>query len=259
MSESPAQPVPQTDHNSRQLKQPLRLGTSGWYYDDWPGKIYPAGLKKGEWLAYYSTRFNTVEVNNTFYRLPRTSMLEGWRTKTTPHFRFSVKGNRVITHTKKLVDVGEELAAFYALASVLEEKLGPVLWQLPPSLRRDDGRLEAFCAALSRSVVNVIEFRHASWFTEPVYKILRRHGVTCCLVSIPGLPDVAVQTAPAVYLRFHGLGTELYKYDYREDELRPWITKLRELRAAAYWVYFNNTFYGNGALNAERFGKLWEE
>ena len=234
----------------------LLLGTSGWYYNDWPGVFYPEKLPKAKWLNYYSTRFRTVEVNNTFYRWPRLSTIEGWRDKTGPDFRLTLKGNKQITHTKKLVDAGEEVQNFYNLAGAAGDKLGCILWQLPPSLRRDDERLEAFCKTLSPEFRNVIEFRHASWWTVEVYDILSRYKVCFCMVSSPNLPEQAVRTANFTYLRFHGLAKEWYKYDYSTEELQPWAERLKRLDAEEDWVYFNNTFYGNAIGNAEEFTQM---
>lgn len=232
------------------------IGTSGWYYDDWPGRFYPEKLAKAKWLPYYSEQFNTVELNNTFYRLPRPGLMEGWRDKVTPGFRFSVKGNREITHRKKLVDVAAEVTGFYQLAALLDDKLGCVLWQLPPSLARNDELLTDFCQTLSRDFRNVIEFRHPSWFAEPVYELLRQYQIACCALSTPNLPATAIATADWFYLRLHGLGPELYKYRYSEAEMQYWTNQLQNVAATSYWVYFNNTFYADGAENAREFGNL---
>jgi uncharacterized protein YecE (DUF72 family) len=234
----------------------VHIGCSGWHYDDWKEAFYPAGLPKSKWLEYYSEHFDTVEVNNTFYRLPRPSTLEGWRDKTPAHFLFTLKGNREITHTLKLSGTAELVTGFYSLAELLGDKLGCLLWQLPPGLRRDDGRLEGFLRELSPAFRNVVEFRHPTWFAEPVYELLRRYQAAFCSFSAPGYPDPALATTDYAYLRFHGRGESWYKYDYSREELTAWRERLEATGTKTWWVYFNNTFHADAVGNARVFKDL---
>jgi len=226
----------------------FRVGTSGFYYEGWLGTFYPEDLKKNAMLPYYAERFDTVELNSTFYHLPKEKTVQGWVDRTPGAFRFAVKGSRFITHRKKLRDVAEPLDLFYERIAPFGRKLGCVLYQLPPSLRRDDDLLNAFLAQLPEKIRHTVEFRHASWFHPEVMEILKRHGVAFCAQSHPGLPDLMEATAPFVYLRFHGV-PELYTSNYGDEELQRWANRIRALQRDAF-VYFNNDFLGYAPVNA---------
>jgi uncharacterized protein YecE (DUF72 family) len=215
------------------------LGTSGWYYAHWAERFYPSDLPRGEWLQYYSKRFDTVEVNASFYRLPSESMVRGWREKTPEGFVFAFKGSRVVTHLKKLRGVEEFLQRFYGRIELVGEKLGVVLWQLPPSLGVDVGLLESFVAGLNREIPQVVEFRNASWFTEDVYRVLERFEVGLCVVSSPSMPVVVRVTAPVAYVRWHGASV-LYGSRYSLAEMEAWAGVLAGLHARDVFGYFNN-------------------
>lgn len=217
----------------------FHLGTSGWYYNHWGGRFYPADLPKADWLPYYCTKFDTVEINASFYRLPSERMVEGWRTKTPASFRFAVKGSRVITHLKKLQGVDESLAIFYDRVSGLSEKLSVILWQLPPFLTKDLERLEGFLRILTHRWPQCIEFRHKSWLSDDVFALLARYSVGFCIVSSPSLPAAVRVTAPFAYLRWHG-GTLLYASNYSPAELRQWAETIRSLPVNEVFGYFNN-------------------
>lgn len=232
----------------RMRKSTYWIGTSGFYYEGWLGTFYPEDLKKEAMLAYYAERFRTVELNSTFYHLPKVKTVEGWVARTPEGFRFAVKGSRFITHRKKLRDVSESLDLFYERVAPFEEKLGCVLYQLPPSLRRDDGLLEAFLGSLPKEIRHTIEFRHPSWFVDEVLAILERHGVAFCAQSHPELPDLLEATAPFVYVRFHGV-PKLYASDYSDEELKRWAHRIRALEREAF-VYFNNDYFGYAPANA---------
>lgn len=236
---------------------PLRIGTSGWIYPHWRGVFYPPGLRPADWLGYYSAHFDTVEVNYSFYRLPSRAAFAAWRAATPPGFCFAVKGSRFVTHLKRLKDPERHVPRFFERAGALEEKLGPVLWQLPPQLARDDARLAAFLGALPRERRHALEFRHGSWLDPAVYDLLRAHGVALCIADAGGrsLPPEPVLTADWTYLRFH---SGLADGAYTEEQLERWAGVVRALRAggAAVYAYFNNDAHGYAVANARRLRAL---
>lgn len=237
-------------------KPSVHVGTSGWTYDDWDGVFYPEGVTGPERLAYYATRFDTVEVNATFYRLPFRGMMEGWNRRLPPAFHLVVKGSRAITHLKKLADCGEALTVFLERVGALKT-LRVILWQLPPSLHRDPERLERFLELLPGSVRHAVEFRHPSWWDDETTAVLTRHGAALVAVSHPRLPDDVVPTADFLYLRFHGLGRDLYRYDYSRTELRAWVDRAApHLPGRTLYAFFNNDFAAHAPRNAAQFQRL---
>ncbi len=213
-------------------------------------------MSGAERLAYYATRFDAVEVNATFYRLPFRGMITGWNRRLPRRFHLVVKGPRTVTHLKKLAGCQEPLAAFLERVLALET-LRVILWQLPPSLHRDLERLDRFLAALPRSVRHAVEFRHASWWDDETARLLERHGAAFVTVSHPRLPDDVVPTADFLYLRFHGLGRELYRYDYSGEELREWADRVSPHRPGRdLYAFFNNDFAARAPRNARRFLEL---
>jgi uncharacterized protein YecE (DUF72 family) len=223
------------------------------------GKFYPAGLKSGEWLAYYAKHFNTVEVNMSFYRFPFKNMLKGWYNRTPKNFRFTLKANRLITHVKRLKGTEKLLASFYALADLLEEKLACILFQMPPSLRKDKDMktLESFLKSLSPDHNNVIEFRHGSWFCREVYDLLSAHHAIFCILSAPNLPSDPVATGKVAYARFHG-ATSWYNYDYSEQELKEWAQQIKKLKLNTF-AYFNNDVNAYAPSNALKLCEMLAE
>ena len=235
--------------------QRLHLGTSGWSYPGWRGRFYPPGLPARAWLPFYAENFNTVEINMTFYRLPKPDDLRRWADLVPPGFLFTLKANRQITHTKKLRDVGHEVGFFSHLARSLDAKLGCILYQLPPGITRDDALLRGFLAVLSPEFRNVIEFRDPSWYARDVYDVLRESRVIFCTVSSTKVPPDAVLTTETAYFRFHGL-TGGYRHDYSEEELRAWAGIVRSTGAAATFAYFNNDYQAHAVENARRLREL---
>jgi len=231
------------------------LGTSGWSYPGWKGRFYPPELPSSEWLPFYAGHFATVEINMTFYRFPKPETLRTWLERTPSHFRFTLKANRQITHLKKLRNVKTEVRYFYILAGSLREKLGCILYQLPPSITRDLELLENFLSTLSPEFKNVIEFRHESWYDEAVGERLRAAGVTFCTVSSGKVPSTAVVTSPVAYFRFHGL-TGGYRYNYGDDELACWAERIRAAPAEECYVYFNNDYQAFAVANCRKLGEL---
>jgi len=227
------------------------IGTSGWHYDHWRGRFYPDKLSKPKWLEFYARTFATVELNNSFYHLPSEKAFGGWRNSTPETFAFAVKVSRFITHVKRLGNAEEPLANFLSRAKLLEEKLGPLLYQLPPNLHRNDRLLESFLSMLPGDLSHVFEFRHQSWLTPEVFDLLRRHGVGFCIFDMPDLTTPLEVTADFAYVRFHG-STWMYGGCYSDEELDDWahrITKLAQSVKAVY-VYFNNDAEGFAVRNA---------
>jgi uncharacterized protein YecE (DUF72 family) len=227
------------------------IGTSGWHYDDWRGRFYPEKLPKAQWLEFYARHYPTLELNNTFYRLPKESVFQKWHDASPDGFIFSVKVSRFITHIKRLKDCGDEVNEFMSRAALLKEKLGPLLYQLPPGLHRDDDKLNHFLAALPHDSKHVIEFRHQSWFDEDVYGILRRFNTGFCVFDMPKLTSPLLATADFGYIRFHG-SDSLYSSCYSDKEMNDWSKKITELAAKleAVYIYFNNDVEGFALRNA---------
>jgi uncharacterized protein YecE (DUF72 family) len=221
------------------------IGTSGYVYRHWrKGVFYPAGLKQREELSYYAARFPTVELNNPFYRLPTPEMFARWREITPEGFRFAVKASRYITHIKRLQDVADEVELFMERATLLGPKLGPVLFQLPPNQQLDLARLQSFLRLLSGPQEWVVEFRHPSWHTEEVYRLLGGHGVALCIPVGGGLEPDRITTAPFTYIRMHR-GQEPAG-GFTRQELKAWGGRIRALSAAGkeIYLYFNNDWEG---------------
>ncbi|MFQ5890997.1 MAG: DUF72 domain-containing protein [Gemmatimonadota bacterium] len=237
----------------------VHVGTSGWSYDDWTGRFYPANLAPRERLTYYAERFDTVELNASFYRVPFAGMVAGWNRRLPETFHFVAKGHRRITHYRKLVDVEEELER--TLERLLEIRtLRVVLWQLPPSLHRDVMRLEGFLTLLPESVRHAFEFRHPSWWCDEVRELLGHHRAAFVSVSHPKLPSDVVVSTDFLYTRFHGLGRRLYDYDYPDTELSEWAERFRpHLSGRTLYAFFNNDIDANAPANALRLISLLKE
>lgn len=217
-----------------------RVGCSGWSYPHWRDRFYPHGLRQADWFRHYSTVFDTVEINNSFYRTPTEELFRAWRQKAPPGFLYAIKVNRGITQYQKLgPDSYPLFEDFVRRAEQLGETLGPLLLQLPPSLHRDDDRLSSFLARPAAAKHRLaVEFRHKSWFAEEVYALLRHHGVVLVLSDFKDLPVHQVATADWTYVRLHGPSGS-YWGSYADDTLRGWADRLRALCPNGY-VYFNN-------------------
>lgn len=220
----------------------IRIGTSGWAYANWRGRFYPAGLRQSEWLAHYATEFDTVEVNASFYRLPRPAIVRGWLARTPEHFRFAVKAWRAITHYRRLRDCSELLSPFFATTDLFGDRLGPVLFQLPPRFPADPPLLDDFLASLPPGRRYAFEFRDTSWHRDTVYEVLRRHRAAFSPFDLAGLAAPRVATADFVYVRLHG-HLRRYRGAYPEPVLRQWAEWLADCRAEGrdVWVFFDNT------------------
>ena len=233
------------------------MGCSGFYYNHWKGKFYPENLAKTQWLNYYTQFFGSLEVNSTFYRYPNPKLLIGWYNKTPSNFTFTLKANRVITHLRKFRDTEQYTANMYKLAKLLKEKLLCVLFQLPPILYKDMTLLETIADQLDPSVMNVLEFRHNSWWDSEVYTFLEQHGLVFCSVSASGLPADLIKSGETVYLRFHGKNG-WYKHNYPDSELNAWAQRIRAANAAKVLCYFNNDYNANAPRNCLTLKRLLE-
>lgn len=225
------------------------VGTSGFVYAHWRGVLYPEGLPQRRWLAHYAAEFPTVELNATFYRLPRPEAVRRWRAETPADFVFAAKGSRFLTHMKRLLDAAQGLERYFAPVSLLRHKLAVVLWQLPPRWRADPERLEAFLGALPRGCRHAVEFRDESWYDEAVCAVLDRHGAAFCE------HDLVTRRPPRAtggfrYLRFHG-HTGKYRGRYGAEALAPFARDLtRWSRRGDAFVYFNNDVGGHAVHDA---------
>lgn len=232
--------------------KPVRIGCSGWMYDDWRGRLYPQHEPKRRWLELYASHFDTVEVNATFYRLPRRETVQAWASHTPEGFTFAVKASRYLTHIKRLRDIGEGMARFYDRLEPLAQsrRLGPILWQLPESFHRDDNRLNEWLQRLP-SGMHTIEFRHASWFTPEVLSALQGRDVALAIGDHPDRPFQTHEvTATWRYVRFH-YGTRGRGGNYSASELDRWATLVGQWRRQTdVFAYFNNDWRGFAPANA---------
>jgi uncharacterized protein YecE (DUF72 family) len=223
-------------------RRPIRIGCSGWNYQSWKDEFYE-GKPPRLWLQHYAQVFDTVEVNNTFYRLPLRSSVARWVEETPPHFLFSVKASRYLTHVKRLGDLGAGIRRYYERLEPLARspKMGPVLWQLPPNYRRDDHRLAAALRALPPGR-HSFEFRHPSWFAEPVYELLRAHGAALVIGDRPEVKEFQTHefTTDWTFVRFH-YGSRGRRGNYSKRELEEWASRFEEWsRDVEIFAYFNN-------------------
>ena len=225
----------------------LYVGTSGYSYKEWKGSFYPEKLPAKEMLSYYSSRLPAVEINNTFYRLPQRSMLENWKEQVPPEFRFSVKASQKITHFKRLQNAEEETKYLLETASALEERLGVVLFQLPPNMKKDLPRLENFLKSLPGDTRAAFEFRHPTWFDDEVLNLLRTENRALCISDTDDLPVSNIdKTADWGYLR-------LRRVNYSEENLAEWLERVRAQNWDTAYVFFKHEDEGTGPKLAGQF------
>jgi uncharacterized protein YecE (DUF72 family) len=237
----------------------VRIGTSGWNYRHWRGVFYPPGLPTARWLDYYAGEFETVEINYSFYRLPTPANFATWREQVPDGFDFAVKGNRFITHLKRLADPTDPLARFFGSVASLGPRVGPILWQLPPQFACDLSRLSDFLAALPPEHRHAFEFRHDTWFVEPVYELLAAHDAALCWADRGGETSPLVRSANWAYVRLHGgLGDG---WAYLDQQLRAWADRIADARAEGLTVYayFNNDPHGHAINDGRRLRALLGE
>jgi uncharacterized protein YecE (DUF72 family) len=230
----------------------IRIGCSGWNYRHWRGAFYPQGLPQKRWFAFYAEHFDTVEINNSFYRLPSAETFAKWRDQAPPGFCYAVKANRFLTQAKKLKDCEEPLQRMMPPFRALGDRLGPILYQLPPSLRINLERLESFLEIAPKDVINVFEFRDRSWYAPETMDLLERHGASFCVHDMAGSACERAAVGPIAYVRFHGGGGK-YWGRYSDEALLSWTDWIAaEARAGRpVWCYFNNDIGADAIHDAQ--------
>ena len=227
------------------------IGTSGWIYKDWAKNFYPKDWPARRNLEYYVSQFPTVEINASFYRLPTEKAFQDWTRNATPQFLFALKGSRAVTHYKRLLPGAKSFHILLERSKILGTHLGPILWQLPGSFRKDLSRLEQFLAILPRENLHAMEFRHASWMDDKTLALLSEYQVANVSLSSQSMPMCTELTAPFAYVRFHGLENGA-AHDYTREELEPWANFLQRIarEGSKAFVYFNNDVNTRAPLNA---------
>lgn len=228
-----------------------RIGTSGFMYDHWRGVLYPQKLAKAKWLEHYATQFDTVELNNTFYGMPRARICQTWHDRTGEGFCFAVKLHRVITHRRRLVGHGPALAAYLEAVAALDEKLGPILVQLPPRFTPDPQRLDRFLESCPPRHRWAVEFRDPAWLNDEVFAVLARHNAALVIHDLIR-PHPQTATADWTYFRFHGPAAARYAGRYPPQSLRAAADRILGHLSAGrdVYAYFNNDIAGHAVLNA---------
>jgi uncharacterized protein YecE (DUF72 family) len=228
----------------------VRIGCSGWVYKHWKGVFYPEDLPQKRWFEYYSSEFDTVEINNSFYRLPPADTFEKWRNQAPPGFCYAVKANRYLTQAKKLKDCEGPQERMMSAVRALGDRLGPMLYQLPPKMNLNLERLEDFLK-IPKRVTSVFEFRNASWYAPETYALLDRYGASFCVHDMPSSKSERIAVGPIAYVRFHG-GEGKYWGRYSDERLLEWSDWIIEqsLQGRSVWCYFNNDIHGHAIHDA---------
>ncbi|HWL91183.1 MAG TPA: DUF72 domain-containing protein [Actinomycetota bacterium] len=232
----------------------VHIGTSGWRYDDWRGRFYPEDVPQRKWLEFYASQFPTVEVNNSFYRLPERDMFRRWREQTPTGFIVAVKASRFITHMKRLEDPEEPVALLWERASGLGDRLGPILFQLPPRFPVDVGRLRHLLSVLPAGMRPVFEFRDTTWYTDEVFLLLDGAGAAIVWPDRPGVRPTLPALGGRLYVRFHQGTTR--GPGYRRDKLRRWASRIAAADAKEAFIYFNNDPTGAAVRDARTMTEL---
>jgi len=232
------------------MAKQVLIGTSGWSYQHWYDLFYPQDIRSDQLLEYYAQTFSTVEINNTFYQLPRASSVSNWFTRTPNDFIFAVKGSRYLTHIKKLRDSSKGLNNYFSLIDKLKDKLGPILFQLPPNFPANQERLKSFTDQLPQKNKYAFEFRHQSWFSQKTYDILQGKDIALCLVNPDKYNSTEKITADFIYCRLHGSTVNQGNYREREldklaEKVKKWQNKVNQV-----FIYFNNDLQGFAVQNA---------
>lgn len=236
----------------------FNVGCSGWFYWHWKGMFYPQNLPTSKWFDYYAEHFSTVELNAPFYSWPTIPTVQGWVNQARGRdFVYTIKVCELITHVKRFCRTKTLIKDFGFIADLLGERMGPFLFQFPPSFHYSAARLKSIVGQLESNRRNVIEFRHPSWWNENVYAALRESGTIFCSCSGPKLPDTLVTTAEEVYVRFHGV-TKWYRHDYSPAELAVWVKRIQESGCKRVWAYFNNDRDAYAIKNAREFQRQLE-
>lgn len=234
------------------------IGCSGFHYKHWKGSFYPEKLAQNKWFDYYCQYFNSLELNVTFYRFPQLSFLQNWHKKSPDSFRFAVKAPRIITHYRQFSGTTDLISDFYhTIRDGLQEKLGCVLFQMPPKFSFTQERLEKILLNLDNSFLNVMEFRHPSWWNNEVYQALGRYNISFCGMSHPTLPDEVISNCPLLYYRLHGKG-QLYASNYSNEELQNLVNEIKKTnpQTEQAFIFFNNDIYTYAIYNALEMKKM---
>ena len=232
------------------------IGCSGWFYWKWRGVFYPETMQTSEWFRYYASRFDTVEINASFYSWPTETNVKAWlKPLGRRPFAFTVKVCELITHVKRFKGTKTLVRDFGIIADILGERMGCFLFQLPPGYRYTPARLATILAQLDNTRRNVVEFRHASWWNEEVFDAFRQTNIIFCSCSAPRLPDALVKTADDIYVRFHGV-ERWYRHDYSRQELATWAARIKASGAKTSWIYFNNDYGAYASKNARQLSRL---
>jgi uncharacterized protein YecE (DUF72 family) len=241
-------------------KGSIYIGTSGWHYKHWLGRFYPEGIKEAGQLSYYIQKFKSVELNNSFYRLPSPKTFSGWRKTVPSDFLFAVKGSRYITHMKKLNVERENIQVFFDSVKKLREKLGPILFQLPPKWKLNIERFEKFLRQLPKKYRYSFEFRNHEWYDKEVYALLKKHKAAFCIYELDGHLSPKEITADFIYIRLHGPGGK-YSGNYKDPVLKKWARDCLKWKNEGrdVYVYFDNDQLGYAAFNALRLISLVEK
>lgn len=228
------------------------IGTSGWNYDHWSGSFYPEDLIQEEWLEFYQNQLPTVEVNNTFYKLPDPSTLEDWKNRVHDNFVFAAKANRYITHMKKLNEPKESLGNMLSVFEAFGNKLEPILFQLPPNWNFNEKRLRDFLELIPDELQSVFEFRDLSWIQDTTLKILEENNAAFCMYDLAGYKSPLEITTDFVYVRLHGPSDQKYRGKYSSEELSEWADRLKKWREQdlTCYLYFDNDEQGFAPQNA---------
>ena len=229
----------------------VAVGTSGFSYKEWKGSFYPEDLPASDMLRFYAANFRSVEINNTFYRMPRAQMLAQWAEQVPDGFTFSLKASQQITHRRRLKDAAEPVDYFLKTATTLGDRLGPILFQLPPNLKSDLPRLTDFLALLPAACRSAFEFRHASWFEDAVFEALRERGAALCVAEDEELATPFVATTGWGYLR-------LRRQDYGSEQLADWASRIRGTPWSDAWIFFKHEEEGRGPELARQLAKTLE-
>jgi len=233
-------------------KRQVRVGCSGWQYKHWRGDFYPADLPQSRWFGHYAHTFDTVEINNSFYRLPEATTFAKWREQAPRRFLYAVKASRFLTHMKKLKDPEQPLSRFFENVRELGSQLGPVLYQLPPRWPIDLERFEHFLSALPPAYRHTVEFREPSWYDDRIYELMRRYRVALCLHDMQGSANDKTIVGPFIYVRFHGRTKYAGRYeDKRLEEWADWLAA-RIVDGLDVFAYFNNDVGGHAPRDAVR-------
>jgi len=230
----------------------IYIGTSGWSYKGWEKTFYPEDVPVKRHFDFYATQFPSVEINLTFYRLPAEKMVQSWRQKAPPGFVYAVKGSRFITHMKRLANLDGALDKFFDRIAPLKRRIGVILWQLPPNLKKDTARLADFLEQLPKNYRHAVEFRHESWLDDETFEVLKRCRVAHVSVSSLRMPMNLTATSDLVYIRFHGLENGA-AHDYTRSELKPWADHICHHHRAGrtVYIYFNNDANVRAPANAK--------